>query len=166
MKTTQSIEDRAFTPVADLFIKTLHVPSIYFDARWPSASKRVDLLVIDRAGVGDVHVVEVKKGVAGAIKAASQLLRIPAQFRWVVCCYEAGDASAGAKAIQHAVKNAPLFADHGPGRVGVITVEFHEDGLHEKTKAEVVVRAERFPGSWYEEADKFTKANRADIMFR
>ncbi len=47
----------AYEAVARLFIRTLTVPQIFFEAAWPDSDTHVDVLAIDRAGSGDLHVV-------------------------------------------------------------------------------------------------------------
>lgn len=81
--TQERLEQRAKDPVSRALIRHLIVPSIYFDARWPDENCKVDLLAIDRAGTGGVHVVEIKRRTADALRQITRLLRIPAQFRWI-----------------------------------------------------------------------------------
>lgn len=48
---------RAKNAIQDYFIRALLVPKIYLDADW--YGERMDVLAIDRAGVGDVHAVRI-----------------------------------------------------------------------------------------------------------
>src|SRR5437016_6001956 len=77
------VQPDAYEAVARLFIRTLTVPQIFFEAAWPDANTHVDVLAIDRAGSGDLHVVEVRSSVEKLTTAAiRQLLRVPAHYRW------------------------------------------------------------------------------------
>ena len=58
MNYVQRLEHRGREAVADCLIRDLMVPNIYFDANWPNAQLQADVLAIDRAGTGDVHVVQ------------------------------------------------------------------------------------------------------------
>jgi len=175
MKTHQPVQDRAKDAVAQCLINQLHVPTVYFDAPWPSGRNHTDLLIIDRAGTGDVHVVEITKDLDAALKYIPRILKIPAQFRWIAYV----DEPVARKSLhridrnQRRACNAPLYPPKGMGRVGVIAVgsggESAADDVEkveDSFDAEVVVSAERFPGSYYDEADEFIKAHRPDIMFR
>src|SRR6266702_1807599 len=63
MNHVQRLEHRGREAVAECLIRDLMVPHIYFDVEWPDSQLHVDVLAIDRAGSGDVHVVEIKKPV-------------------------------------------------------------------------------------------------------
>jgi hypothetical protein len=158
----QPVEFRAADAVARLLVRNLWVPSIYFEAPWPTTRNRVDILAIDRAGVGDVHVVEIHPHIEEALAKASRLLLIPAQFRWVAFI---GSVT---PAITRKASQAPLFSSQSMGRIGVIAVHFLSDLMPDQRRAgdaTVVVPAERFPGSYYDEADRFVSKHKADIMF-
>src|SRR5438067_6229073 len=78
------LELRAEDPVARCLIRRLMVPRIYFEADWPAiAGGRVDVLAIDRDGVGDVHLVEIRRKAADALAAIPKLLAARAPFRWI-----------------------------------------------------------------------------------
>src|SRR5713226_10771852 len=87
--TEQQKEGRATNATAELFQRRLLVPKIYFQARWPNSSRIVDLLAIDRAGSGDIHVVEVKVGIENADYTVGQLLAAPAHYKYVAL-YDTG----------------------------------------------------------------------------
>ena len=150
---------RAKDPVSRALIRHLVVPWIYFEAPWPSSEARVDVLAIDRAGTGDVHVVEIRQRAADALRAIAQVMRIPAQFRWVA--FFAGSIT---PAVTLKLLNREcLYPADGPGRVGVIeVVRMQGDDLG----ANIKVTAERFPGSYRPQADAFVAAHEADICFR
>jgi hypothetical protein len=136
-------------------IKLLHVPTVFFDARWPTPKSTVDVLVIDRAGTGDVHVINIYADRDAALQSVPKLLKVPAQFRWI-----AFPADTGLEQL----RRAPLFPETGMGRVGVIILEQSDE--EEIVNSRIAVRAERFPGSFYDEADAFLSKHKPDIMFR
>jgi len=145
---------RALEPIARRLFTYLTVPEIYFDAGWPTErDERVDVIAIDRAGSGDPHLVEVKvtwDDVMGAIPA---LMARPASYKWVA--YFGETASPATKAAL--ADNSILFPAEGSGRVGVISiVRMAGDELG----ANVQIKAERFPSTYYPEVDAFVQNHR------
>jgi hypothetical protein len=153
------LELRAMDPIARCLIRRLTVPRIYFEAAWPGAlGGRVDLLAIDRDGVGDAHVVGVKRFAADALATIPALLVAPAPFRWVAFLRGSeNEAAAGALASQET-----LFVEGKPGRIGVIeVVEMAGDEIG----ANVRIAAERFPDTVYDVASAFSGSHKANIQF-
>ena len=158
MTDTERLELRARDAVSRCLIRRLMVPNVYFEAAWPSAGHRADLLAIDRAGAGDVHVVEIKFRAEDALAATSALLQVPAQFRWVAFFKETLDPRSEADLLS----KRPLYPSSGMGRIGVIeVVRMAGDDLG----ANVVVNAERFAGSNRSEVAKFVKTVEPDVDF-
>ena len=157
---TQQLELRARDAVSRCLIRSLAVPNVYFDVHWPTVRARriIDVLAIDRAGVGDVHVVEIKYAARDAFAAIPALLKVPAQFRWIAF-YE---DTVGPQAIAAAMDKGVLYSPSGMGRVGVIQVA--SVGEHDLA-ANIIIRAERFAGSLRERVKKFTKQHPADVEF-
>lgn len=147
---------RAREPVARCLIRKLIVPKVFFDARWPDEESRTDLLVIDRAGAGDVHVVEIKSNFRAARSAIPGLLDVPANYRWL--------AVPRAKNLEEAVSMHidELYPPKGAGRVGIIEIVeiVHDLG------ASVVLQAERFPERLADPVDEFVATHAADIEYR
>ena len=55
-------EERCYEPIAKCLIRALIVPKIYFERIWPlSGFSPIDIIAVDRAGTGYIHVVEVCK---------------------------------------------------------------------------------------------------------
>lgn len=54
-------EQNAKDAVSRLMSRRLIVPKVFFDAAWPDSGHHVDIVVIDHAGTGDVHVIEIKE---------------------------------------------------------------------------------------------------------
>ncbi|MBI2375148.1 MAG: hypothetical protein HYV07_14225 [Deltaproteobacteria bacterium] len=157
MKAEQDMATRAKEPIAQLLIRRLMVPSIYFDASWPDRSTTVDLLAVDRGGTGDVHVVAIRATLQDALVSIPDLQAIPAQYRWIAF------ASSNREASRRRLTRAALFSDIGPGRVGGICFFPVEDGT---TGADIVIPAERFAGSLRKQVDRFVGKHSADIEFR
>ncbi|MCX7041061.1 MAG: hypothetical protein NT005_18260 [Spirochaetes bacterium] len=118
----------------------------------------MDLLAIDRAGTGDIHVVEIKRRAADAIKAIPQLMQRPAHYRWIAFFADTADR----KTEKALLGPRLLFPSEGPGRIGVIEiVRKAADTL----VASIKIPAERFPGSLDEQAESFKAANKPEISF-
>jgi hypothetical protein len=146
---------RVKNAVARFLFGALIVPKIFFDARWPSRKSEVDVLAVDRAGAGEIHIVEVKVGSSDLRDAVRSITAIPAHFKYLALfgngSYHPSDRS--------------LYAPDGMGRVGVIQVrENRADDL----SAEFIVRPERFrlDASYFRQIDKFTAARPADMEIR
>ena len=149
---------RAREAVAQLFMRRLHVPEIFFEAPWPSVKTRVDVLAIDRAGSGDLHIAEIKREAEDAFNAIPQLMKHPAHYRWIV--YEGG--TMGSRRLVRLIKER-TFPTEGAGRIGVIMiVRLANDAL----TAQRVVEAERFHGLSYEKIDRFKKSHEPDMCVR
>lgn len=155
----QQLEHRAREAVARCLIRQLTVPKVYFDAKWPpDGTHQVDVLAVDRAGTGDLHVVEVKFSANVAFAAIAELLPVPAQFRWIAFFR----ATADSQTELNLIGKQPLYPPNGMGRVGVIeVVQMANDDLG----ANVRIRAERFMGSFRTQVEQFVTSVPADIQF-
>ena len=154
MSKSEQLELRARNTVAELLIRNLIVPNIFFEARW-TRDALPDLLAIDRGGTGDVHVVEIKAGILDAKSVLPRLLSVPANYRWIAVISKIGERSR--------IPSDLLNPQQGQGRIGVIRIVNTPDG---RLAAHVEVNAERFPGALYDKADKFKARHKADIEFR
>jgi len=153
------IELRAQDPVARCLIHRLVVPRIYFDADWPGmADSTVDVLAIDRDGIGDTHLVQIRQKAADALALIPKLFGARAPFRWIAFSRGTEDeAVASALASQEI-----LYPPDTAGRIGVIEiVEMAGDDLG----ANVRIKAERFHTPVYDLAAKFVGAHQAQIQF-
>jgi hypothetical protein len=156
MNQIERLEERAKDAVSRLLIRQLILPKIYLEAPWPTAANRVDLLAIDRAGAGDVHVVEIKHQAHHAAQAVAQLKTCPAQFRWLAVFADSLNPATQAE-LQRELDAQPVT-----GRIGLIQViRMAGDELG----ANVLVRAERSPGTLKKEVAAFAAANTPDIEY-
>jgi len=149
---TQHYLGRAKNAVQSFLIQKLLIPKIYFDANWDGWN--LDILAIDRAGVGDVHGVRLvlwepgrldnhghsaflEKAVAAAIQEFSDF---PGHFRYlaIVCTVPNKQRWIPSRAIG----NQSLAPD-GVGRVGFLYVNVME----EVAEVEVLLKPERFRSS-------------------
>lgn len=152
------IELRARDAVAQCLIRRLTVPRIYFEAEWPLADSPVDVLAIDRDGVGDAHVVEIKRGAPDALRDAVRLIaKIKAPFRWVAFLRGTEDEQS-ARAL---LTEEGLIDPSRPGRVGVIEIVEMGNDLG----ANIRIRAERFADTVYDVATEFSGSHKANIQF-
>ena len=152
-------ELRAQHPVAQCLIRRLMVPRVYFEAEWPGLpDARVDVLVIDRDGAGDPHIVEIKRSAGDALAATPQLLDAKAPYRWIAFLRGTEDAGAAAALVSQ----TQLYREGIAGRIGVIEiVEMAGDELG----ANVRLAAERFPTPAYEMASAYSSTHDAQIQF-
>jgi hypothetical protein len=155
----ERLEDRAKEPVARCLSRRLVVPNIYFDAPWPSAGHRVDLLAIDRGGAGDIHVVEIKRRAADAIDTIPRLLETPAHYRWIAFFTETFDELS----YQRLMVADLLYPARGMGRIGAIEVV---QTAGDELSARIKLTAERFAGSYYHQADEFAARYAPDLETR
>lgn len=153
------IELRARDAVARLLIRRLMVPRIYFEADWPGLSDaRIDVLALDRDGVGDAHLVEIRSTAKEALVAAPRLLEAKAPYRWIAFPQGTEDE----QSMLALVSQEPLYRDGQAGRIGVIEiVTMTADDLG----ANVRLAAERFPTPTYELARDFSRSHQADHEF-
>jgi hypothetical protein len=145
--------------VARCLIRQLIVPRIYYEADWPGmADERVDVLAIDRAGLGDAHLVDIRKGAAAALALVPGLLRARAPFRWIAFLPVREDEASALALISQEILYAPDMA----GRVGVIEiVQMAGNDLG----ANVRIKAERFPTPTYEIAAQFAASHEAQHQY-
>jgi hypothetical protein len=153
------LELRAQDPVARCLIRQLIVPRIYFDADWPGLSDGcVDVLAIDRDGVGDVHLVEIKRRAADAVGWISTLKAAQAPFRWIAFLRGTEDEAVGALLASQEI----LYPPDTGGRIGVIEIVEMAGG---DLGANVRIKAERFPTPTYDLAAGFVSSHQAQIQF-
>ncbi len=124
--TTYNVEVRfdARAAVARLFTRTLTVPQVFFEAAWPDAKRHVDILAIDRAGSGDVHVVEIKSRFDQVTTPViRQLSRMPSHYRWI---------AAPTRGINNNLVDvlAAKLAEPGIGLIGIAIVANGDAGAN------------------------------------
>jgi hypothetical protein len=143
---------RAMNAVQEFLVHKLLFPKVYLDVDWNGNT--VDVLAIDRSGVGDVHAVRfvnwevglgddhgyssfLEKAVSAEVNSFTGLLR---HFVYIaIICAEPNKQ----KWIpSKEIKKLSLAAD-GVGRIGILYVDVTE----ENTEVEVLLKAERFRSS-------------------
>jgi hypothetical protein len=164
---------RAKNALQNYLIHKLLYPKVYFDADW--GGWKLDVLAIDRAGVGDVHGIRLvfwepghtddhgysaflEKAVAAAV---TDFVGFPGHFRYlaVVCTEPDKQQWIPSKGL----KNQCLAAD-GVGRLGILYVDVTEENAEE----EVLLKAERFRSSKeiVELSDRFVAEHTANWEYR
>src|SRR5271157_3641622 len=143
---------RAKNAVQDYLVHKLLYPKVYLDADLDGW--KLDVLAVDRAGMGDVHGVRLvhwepghtdnhgysarlEKATAAAV---TEFVGFPGHFRYlaVVCTEPDKQQWIPSKGI----KDQSLAAD-GVGRVGILYVDITED----EPSVKVLLKAERFRSS-------------------
>jgi hypothetical protein len=162
---------RAKNSVLNFLEGRLSVPRIYIDAVW--AGQPVDVLAIDRDGVGAVHVAllfadeSLSQGLPNVRHRRRQIEElhrrfqdIPAQFKYVV----AVEFSQSSKppSLPPDLKEA-AFSPDGLGRIGFAFVDFPR-GDEPVTK--LLVKPERFRAKVAQLADEFVEKHMADWEIR
>ncbi|MCK4351898.1 hypothetical protein KAW65_00640 [candidate division WOR-3 bacterium] len=160
-------EERCYEPVARCLIRALIVPKIYFERVWPKSDhSRIDIVVVDRAGTGDIHVVEVCRTLNEALtKGVRAICNVPTHYRWVAFQGE-GILPHNEEAELKLLSEEPLLPESGMGRIGVI--EVIRTGLAgNDLGANIKVGAERFRvGDISTLVEEFVNHEKADIEFK
>lgn len=156
MTKIERLHESAKGAIARCLVRQLTLPKVYFEACWPVGGTRVDVLAVDRDGLGDVHVVEIKKDVDAAAKSLPQVMKIPAAFRWI--SFFTGASSLSARKVM----SDELYPKQGMGRVGVIEVT---NSRNKESEASVAIRAERFNISDKKNVANFVASVQADIQY-
>ena len=166
---------RAKNAIQGYLVRKLLYPKVYLDANWGGVP--VDVLAIDRTGVGDVHAVRIapvhfqdgpanwQEHVTLASMVVNEnskpLLGIPGHFRYIALFNETAD-------LRRFDPPAPLVrlltAADGIGRIGLLVVDLG-DG---EPVIKEIVRAERFRSSKHitELTDHFIASNEANWEMR
>jgi hypothetical protein len=162
---------RAKNAVLSFLEQRLSIPKIYIDADWDG--HHVDVLAINRDGVGDVHAVllftreyfsDGGLNTLGQAEAVVTLIdrfaSIPAQYKYIA-------------ALDPSQQNAPFrlsdvviektFAPDGIGRIGFLKIEVPADG-DPQTKVEI--KPERFRAAVAKLADEYVQKHEADWEIR
>jgi len=150
------LEGRLKNATVEFLQRRLIVPKIFLDAAWPSY-RRIDVLAVDRAGTGDIHVVEVKTTVEALDDAVRDLMPIPAHHKYVACFENT--------ALQQ-INESRLYAPDGLGRVGIIVISEHPEdkSLH----ARLYIAPERFrlESKIWKDVDVFLASSVPDVEIR
>jgi hypothetical protein len=149
------------------------VPKIYVDANWDGHN--VDVLAIDRDGVGDVYavllfplryfdhgtldIVGEKNAIADVIERFGS---IPANYKYGVAVDIDSHHNAAAFAVSEPLMER-TFSPDGIGRVGFLTVGADQN---EDPQVKVRVKAERFRAKIAKLADEYIDRHTADWEIR
>ena len=131
----QQRQGRALNEVASLLRRTLRVPNIYLKVGWPKLDrKKLDLMAVDRAGSGDVHVVFIHPDPSAVVSPAtlSAIKKMPAHFMYIATL---------SPTLEIDPCHASYFSRDGIGRVGIIDIQEQEDS---SLIAKVIQPPERF----------------------
>jgi hypothetical protein len=163
---------RAKNAVLDFLEQSLSIPKIYIDAEWDG--HRVDVLAINRDGVGDVHVVLLfprayfddgsfdmvrhAKAIEGLIE---RFQEIPAQYKYVAAV-ETKNLNGAPFGVSAGLMDRS-FSPDGIGRVGFITVDAPLEGA---PQVKIEVKPERFRAKIAKLADEYVQQHEADWEIR
>jgi hypothetical protein len=165
---------RAMNAVQEFLVHKLLFPKVYLDADWNG--NKVDVLAIDRAGVGDVHAVKLVPWVEGQAddipgwymsmersvqEPMRKLSTFPSHFRYLaIVCTEPNRNPW----IPGPATRSSSLAPDGVGRIGI----FYVDVTEENAEVRILLKAERFRSSkeLVELSDRFVAENTANWEYR
>ena len=144
--TPQQTHNRAVNAVVQVMQKHLIVPKIFVEAAWPNRSSRIDVLAVDRAGAGEIHVVEVLQDLSD--ERLESVFEIPAHYKYLGLLFTRN----------YRPRPERLYSADGFGRIGLIT--FRETATDD-LQAVIELRPERFnlDSSIFKQVDRFTARN-------
>ncbi len=151
--------------------RKISVPKIYIDALWDG--QKIDVLAIDRDGVGDVHAVLLfsrKYTSDGRLDLAEQqntvdalverFSSIPANYKYIAAVdIEDGHFIA---LFQTAITEK-LFSPDGIGRIGLLHINA---AVEEEPEIQLKLRPERFRAKIAKLADEYVERHTADWEIR
>lgn len=149
-------EGRLKNAAAEFLQRRLIVPKIFLDAAWPSY-RRIDVLALDRAGAGDIHVAEVKTSVAALYEAVSDLMLLPAHYKYVATFEDRG--------LQR-LDESRLYAQDGIGRVGIIAIAEHPEDKSLHGRLFLAPERFRLESKYWKDVDAFLASSQADVEIR
>lgn len=164
---------RAKNALLPFLERRLSVPKMYIDAVWDG--QKVDVLAIDRDGVGDVYAVLLfplryfPDGMLDIVGKAKAIEGVIERFESIPVNYKYGaaiDIDSYHNAATFAVSDSLLertFSPDGIGRIGFLTVDSDQG---EEPQVRVRVKAERFRARVAKLADEYVQQHEADWEIR
>jgi hypothetical protein len=153
--------------------RRISIPKIYIDAIWDG--HQVDVLAIDRDGVGDVHAVLIfsrnyfSDGLLNIVHEGQSIASlmgrfeaIPAQYKYIAVA----DLDPGRYRAPFGVADTLLersFSPDGLGRVGFLTIAAQTEG---EPKVTMEIKPERFRAKIAKLADEYVQQHEPDWEIR
>jgi hypothetical protein len=159
---------RAKNAMLDYLEQHLSIPEIYIDAEWNG--HRVDVLAINRDGVGDVHAVLLFpnrcSGVATAFDELSKailpiiepLQHIPAQYQYIGSVDIEPRGQSLLSGLQSPLLDQ-LIPEDGFGRIGILEIDFSYNG---EPRTTTVLKPERFRAKIAKLATEYVQVHEPD----
>jgi hypothetical protein len=159
--------------------RNLIVPKIYVDADW--GGHQVDILAIDRDGVGAVHAVMAflctykEDGILNTVEyafaltsLANQLAEVPANYKYIAAI-ETRVRRLDLDAVTLVEMSAKSFLEKsfspdGMGRIAILSIQ--PSGNGNEMKAALEIKAERFRAKIAKLADEYVQKHEADWEIR
>ena len=130
-KILRYLHPRSLEPVGKCLMNHLMVPDVYLDVPWGGG--KVEVLAVDRAGTGDIHIAEIKIGKAELRATLEHLRKVPAHYRWIAYFPD------NPREMNPLAFPRKLF-EPVPARIGLIQLFLK---AYDEIGAQVLVRAER-----------------------
>jgi hypothetical protein len=170
---------RAKNATLSFLEQRLSVPKIYIDAVWDS--RKVDVLAIDRDGVGDVHVVLLRArdyysedclepGREDQLveDLIDRLIPIPAQYKYLAMVDISNSRYHPPFRLSGRLIDKSLAQD-GIGRIGLLNIDIPPNidiSPNEKTQVQLEIKPERFRARIAKLADEYIQQHEADWEIR
>jgi len=164
---------RAKNAVLSFLEQRLSIPKIYIDAEW--ASTHVDVLAINRDGVGDVHAVllfalklpsddgTIVDYLTQAIEPLIERFHeIPAQYKYIAAVDVSAQGDIVLPGIPHPTTDKS-FSPDGVGRIGFLSINFPAG---REPQVQVVFKPERFRAAIAKLANEYVQHHEADWEIR
>jgi hypothetical protein len=165
---------RAQNAISAYLTRKLSLPKIYLDATWNQQA--IDLLAIDRSGVGDVHAVrmirresnpeigqdgESVRTLTAVGEEIEKMHTLPSQYRYIAVV---SNLSYGLTHRFSAALNSKIFAEDGVGRIGTLYV----DVSGEDARVDEIIKPERFRSSKeiLDLTDEYVASHTANMEYR
>ena len=163
---------RAKNAVLSFLEQRLSIPKIYIDADWDG--QHVDVLAINRDGVGDVHAALIfankrppaPETIVDLTKAIEPLIgrfrEIAAQYKYIVAVNVSPSGEDALPGVPPPLVDKS-FSPDGIGKIGFLAVQFLTGG---EPEVRVVFRPERFRAKIAKLADEYIHQHEADWEIR
>jgi hypothetical protein len=150
---------RVINSVADYLRSHLRVPNVYIEPR-VTILKKADVLAVDAAGSGDIHIVEVKLFSAPPTSAMirsyiDQVKAVPGHYKYIAMPRNGASLSLGTQ----------LFSNDGIGRIGLFFISQITDSL---PTVDLVIKPERFrmDGADLARIERYLNITKPDMSVR
>lgn len=153
--------------------RKLSIPKIYIDTQWRGIDGNpvdVDVLAIDRDGVGDVHAVLLfrpdfdgdKFEMNPPVHLLPRFTNLPVHFKYFGVIDSNNEQHAAPRKLTPEILEK-TFSPDGIGRIGILRIYAPQDG---EIQTRIEIKAERFRAAVAKLADEYIQHHEADWEIR